>query len=117
MIKLFLISQIIWGPEKCISPDTISPLEPKACVWKDTIHLVFYRGTYEIIYLRSVDKGETWEEPKNLTINDPVDAYLDDITVWGNKVHVVYDSKIYAESLMYVRSIDVVIHGKHQELF
>jgi hypothetical protein len=106
MIKLFLISQIIWGPEKCISPDTISPLEPKACVWKDTIHLVFYSGNYEIIYLRSVDKGETWEEPKNLTINDPVDAGLPDITVWGKKVHVVYYNKPAGDSLMYIRSID-----------
>ena len=106
MIELFLICEIIWGPEKCISPDTMSPLHPKACVWKDTIHLVFYRGNREVIYLRSVDKGETWDEPKNLTINDPVDAHLPDITVWGNKVHVVYQNKPAGDSLMYVRSID-----------
>ena len=109
MIKLFLICEIIWGPEKCISPDTMRPYHPKAAVWKDTIHLVFYAATstgYEIIYLRSVDKGNTWEEPKNLTINDPVDAYLPDIAVWGNKIHVVYQNKPAGDSLMYGRSID-----------
>jgi len=107
MIELFLICEIIWGPEKCISPDTMTPLHPKACVWKDTIHLVFERGEYEVIYLRSVDKGETWDEPKNLTINDPAGAILPDITVWGNKVHVVYNNfGSGADSVMYVRSID-----------
>ncbi|MEO0276471.1 MAG: sialidase family protein, partial [candidate division WOR-3 bacterium] len=105
-----LYSQIIWGPEKRINPDSIFPMHPRAAVWKDTIHVVFYKsgGTpseYDIIYMRSTDKGETWEGPINLTINDPDDAVLPWITCWGKKVHVVYQCG-YGDSVMYIRSLD-----------
>lgn len=94
-----LYSQIVWGPDIRLTPlgDTTRNWEPRASVWGDTIHLVWaWEGringiwSYDIFYMRSTDKGETWEGPINLTINDPNYAIIPWITVWGKKVHVVY---------------------------
>ncbi len=109
-----LFSQIQWGPDIRLTPlgDTTRNWEPRAAVWGDTIHLVWaWEGrinsiwSYDIFYMRSTDRGETWESPKNLTINDPDDASMPWITVWGNKVHVVYQEG-YGDSIMYIRSLD-----------
>ncbi|MEO0245487.1 MAG: sialidase family protein, partial [candidate division WOR-3 bacterium] len=105
-----LYSQIVWGPDIKISPpqDSLNEYHPRAIAWKDTIHLVYYalhHSQYDIFYMRSTDKGETWEGPINLTINDPDDAVLPWITCWGKKVHVVYQCG-YGDSVMYIRSLD-----------
>ncbi|MEO0231795.1 MAG: hypothetical protein ABIM29_04565 [candidate division WOR-3 bacterium] len=105
-----LYSQIIWGPDIRITVfDTSSDWSPRAVAWGDTIHLVFKRvhnAGEDIYYMRSIDRGETWSEPINLTINDPDDANSPWITCWENKVHVVYQEGPGGDSIMYIRSLD-----------
>lgn len=103
-----LYSQIEWEKEIRITPDSIGPWYPRAAVWGDTIHLVFegyHIAGKDIFYMRSENKGETWSEPINLTINDPDDAAIPWITCWGNKLHVVYQEGV-GDSVMYIRSLD-----------
>ncbi len=107
-----LYSQIIWGPDIRLTPvgDSTANMKPRAAIWGDTIHLVYVAtkpgAIFDIYYMRSIDRGETWSEPINLTINDPDDANSPWITCWENKVHVVYQEGPGGDSIMYIRSLD-----------
>ena len=111
LFSQILHSQIVWGPDIKLSPpnDSMREYEMSATVWKDTIHLVYYAlhspSLYDIFYMRSVDGGQTWEGPRNLTLLDPDKAIMPWIACSHKKVHVVYTDSD-SVTVMYIRSLD-----------
>ncbi len=75
----------------------------------DTVHIVWYDksdGNWEIYYMRSTDKGVSWESAIRLT-NDPARSYSPSIALSGQDVHVAwFDMKPGNFEIYYVRSTD-----------
>ena len=118
---VFTISNISaqWLPEVRLTNDPTSSYTSFGnarciAVNGDVVHLVWYdgvtvgEGTWKIFYKRSIDKGVTWSDNKNLT-NDGIIAYNPAIAVLGSVVHVVwYDNRNGPGNyqIFYKRSLD-----------
>lgn len=98
-----------WGEDTQLTNTPGYTWHPTMAVSGSVLHLVYYDyqdNWWEIHYLRSTDKGLTWEPDVRLT-NEPKGSYHPSICSAGLDVHVAwYDSRDGETEIYYKRSTD-----------
>ncbi len=93
--------------------DTWSDM-PKIAVNNNTIHVLWCdkdSGTYEAYYIRSMDNGNTWSKPVNITPLDGIKSGVWDVAVEGEILYAVgqderWEGLIPYDSLWFIKSED-----------
>ena len=84
---------VVWGPVIKLSRDDPNPsggsYTPKLSNQGDTIHCVWFGGSYGLPYRRSTDDGLTWEETREL-ITDSTN-YASGIYLYQMRINTGYN--------------------------
>jgi len=94
---------LTWDPDTRLTNDPALSKSPAIAISGSFVHVVWCDnrdGNNEIYYMRSTDRGSTWEGAVRIT-NDVFWSYSPKIAVSGSYVHVVWSDKNLAYNLMY----------------
>jgi hypothetical protein len=90
-----------WSPEQQLTPTDSAPSLDSSIAVNDTnIHISYANwtgGKFEAYYLRSIDGGNSWDSPKNISIiNDGWNSEMTRITVSNSNVHMIWVDELNA---------------------
>jgi chitodextrinase len=94
-----------------LSNDVSESQNPAIAAQGDNVHVVWQDnrdGNWEIYYIRSTDKGSSWESVKSITSDNNLNSVNPSIAVTGKFVSVVWEehTSLFQSHIYFKRSID-----------
>jgi hypothetical protein len=98
-----------WGEDRRLTNDPAASNLPTSYISANLLHVVFAdnrSGAYDLYYLRSTDRGETWEPERRLT-DDPAFSSWPSVAAVGAYIYLAWiDGRTGLNELYYKRSLD-----------
>ena len=100
-----------WGINIMLMSGTEESWHPSISVWNNNIHVIWEQkieGPIELMYIKSIDDGKTWEDTKQLTnIPNRSNTLRPSIAINGLNIHVVWQDNIDGHyGIYYMKSIN-----------